>query len=226
MASGLLNYDNTTGAVRESIADVRKKQQLAPSSVPLEITKQNEFDRLLLLALDQFLAQKQVPELFLKSNYFTWRAHLQQVYQENTLGFRGKLEQARRELEGQIWSDYKTLVNETNRIYLSRYPFVEVALRGLQLTKAMKDFSAFEGKLHTLHNLSLAVPGSAAKFGGVEELTQTYARAQEAKAINVDHFMIGLQQVMSSDRHFVVSVLKNGSRTHAKVTAILKGNSL
>ena len=34
VASNLLNYDNTTGSVRESIADVRTKQQIPPSTVP------------------------------------------------------------------------------------------------------------------------------------------------------------------------------------------------
>ena len=225
VASGLLNYDNTTGAVRESIADVRTKRQIPPSSVPLEITKENEFDRLLLLSVDQFLARQHIPVLFLKSNYFTLRPHLYQVYQEDPTGFRGKVEQARDRMEAQIWQDYAALVNETNRIYLSRYPFLDVALR-LGITKHTQGFSAFEGKLRTIHNLSLAIPGSAAKFAGLEALGDTYGKSSEAKVINVDHFMPGIQHVMTTDRDFVAGVLKNGNRSHQKVVAILKGISL
>ena len=226
VASSLLNYDTSTGAVRDSIADVRSKKQVPQSTIPLEIAKENEFDRLLLLVLGQFLAERRIPTLFLKSNYFTLRPQLQQAFQENPSRFRGQIEQAREHVETQIWRDYVTLVNETNRIYMSRYPFEEVALHRLTLTRTTPGFSGFRSKLQTINTLSATIPGSTAKFAGLEELTQTYARSLEAKVVNVDHFMRGVQSVMTNDRDFVVSVLKNNTRSHAKVITVLKGNSL
>ena len=226
VASTLLNYDASTGAVRDSIADVRKKNLVPPSTIPLDVTKDNEFDRLLLLSLDQFLTQNHIPPVFLKSNYFTSRPHLQQVYQENPRGFRSRMEEVRDQLEIQVQSDYVTLVNETNRIYMSRYPFEEVALHRIGLTRTTPGFSNFSSKLQAINTLSLASPGSSVKFTGLEDLTQTYARSLEAKVVNVDHFMRGVQKILTNDREFVLSVLKNNNRSHAKVIAILKGNSL
>ena len=83
VSSSLLGYDNDTGAVRDSIADVRKKKQTPSSTIPsLQVTKENEFDRILLLVLNRFLTDKGIPEEFLKSNYFTLRPQLVQLYQE------------------------------------------------------------------------------------------------------------------------------------------------
>ena len=90
----------------------------------------------------------------------------------------------------------------------------------------MRAFSAFEGKLNEINQLSLAIPGSGAKFAGLEEMSQTFARSHEGKAIKVEHFMRGIQNVLTNDGDFVVNVLKNANRFHVKVIAILKGNSL
>ena len=58
VSSSLLGYDNDTGAVRDSIADVRKKEQTSSSTIPsLQVTKENEFDRILLLVLNRFLSR-------------------------------------------------------------------------------------------------------------------------------------------------------------------------
>ena len=226
IASNLLNYDSTTGAVRDSIADVRQKRELPTSTIPLEIAGENEFDRLLLLALDRFLAQKNIPSLFLKSNYFTLRPQLYQAYQEDPTRFRGKLEQVGDRLEAQVWVDYSTLVNESNRIYLSRYPFEE-ATRVLGLSSRTSGFAGITAKLQAITRSSRAVPGSSAKFaGGLEELSQTFASSPEAKLVSLGHFMRGLQSVMNDDESFVRGVLKNGSRTHAKVINILQGKSI
>ena len=127
VSSSLLGYDNDTGAVRESVADVRKKKQTPSSTIPsLQVTKENEFDRTLLLVLSCFLTDKGIPEEFLKSRYFTLRPRLVQLYQEDPT-FRARLEEALDRVEEEVVRDYKMLVNETNRTYLSRYPFEEVA---------------------------------------------------------------------------------------------------
>ena len=225
VASDLLNYDGTTGAVRDSIADVRKKKRLPPSSIPLEITKENEFDRLLLLHIDQFLVERKIPVLFLKSNYFTLRPQLLQVYQDDQSGFRGRIEQINHHLQQQIWSDYSALVNETNRIYISRYPF-EDGVRMIGITAHTPNYTAFRTKLRTITQLCLTIQGSANKFRGLDELTETYSKSLEAKLVNVDHFMRGVQGIMSNDKEFVMNLMKNSNRFHGKVVAILKGNSL
>ena len=55
VSSSLLGYDNNTGAVRDSIADVRKKNRIPTSPIPsLQVTKDNEFDRILLLVFHRF----------------------------------------------------------------------------------------------------------------------------------------------------------------------------
>ena len=90
------------------------------------MTKENEFDRILLLVLNRFLTDKGIPEEFLKSNYFTLRPQLVQLYQEDPT-FRARLEEALDRVEEEVVRDYKMLVNETNRTYLSKYPFEEVA---------------------------------------------------------------------------------------------------
>ena len=228
IASGLLNYDSTTGAVRESIADVRQRRQLPASTLSdLELTKENEFHRLLVLALDSFLSAKNIPALFLKSNYFTLRPQLQQVYQEDPGRFRGQLERLAAQLEVQVWADYSTFVNDTNRVYLSKYPFEDVALGAVGLTSIRSGFARFRAKLQTITRWSRTTPQSSIKFGGgLDEMTRMFASSPESKLMSLDHFMYGLQNIMNDDRYFVGSVLKDGSRYHNKVVAILKGNSL
>ena len=127
VSSSLLGYDNYTGAVRDSAADVRKKKQTPSSTIPsLQVTKENEFDRTLLLVLSRFLTNKGIPQEFLKSRYFTLRLQLVQLYQEDPT-FRARLEVALDRVEEEVARDYKMLVNDTNRTYLSRYPFEEGA---------------------------------------------------------------------------------------------------
>ena len=116
VSSSLLGCDDDTGAVRDSIADVLKKKQTPSSTIPsLQVTKENEFDRILLLVLNHFLTDKGIPEGFLKSNYFTLRPQLVQLYQEDPT-FRTRLEEALDRVEEEVTRDYKMLVNETNRI--------------------------------------------------------------------------------------------------------------
>ena len=61
------------------------------------------------------MTDKGIPEEFLKSNYFMLRPQLLQVYQEDHLNFRARIEQALGGVEDQIARDYKMLVNEINR---------------------------------------------------------------------------------------------------------------
>jgi len=229
IASSLLGYDNETGAVRESIADVRKKRQVPVSAVSapsLITTQENEFDRLLLLVFNRFLATNDIPEEFLKSHYFTLRAQLHQVFSEDPgLGFRARLEHAERTVQDQITRDYRTLVNEVNRAYLSRYPFEDLAqAAGVQ---PMGLFSNSKRKLDNIKQLTLAIPGAMQKFAGLEDLSQTYAAAPESRMINIKHFMRGLQGKMSMrDSDFIEAIFKNNSRMHSKVISILEGKSI
>ena len=225
VSSSLLGYDNDTGAVRDSIADVRKKKQTPSSTIPsLQVTKENEFDRILLLVLNRFLTDKGIPEEFLKSNYFTLRPQLVQLYQEDPT-FRARLEEALDRVEEEVARDYKILVNEINRTYLSKYPFEEVA-RALGIQSSVRGFSASKNKLDTIKQHSLTIPGATQKFTGLQQLSETYTRTPESKYINVQHFMRGLQDKMTNDREFVQSVLRNGSRSYQKVNLILEGKSI
>ena len=188
VSSSLLGYDNDTGAVRDSIADVRKKKQTPSSTIPsLQVTKENEFDRILLLVLNRFLTDKGIPEEFLKSNYFTLRPQLVQLYQEDPT-FRARLEEALDRVEEEVARDYKMLVNEINRTYLSKYPFEEVA-RALGIQSSIRGFSASKNKLDTIKQHSLTIPGATQKFTGLQQLSEMYTRTPESKYINVQHFM-------------------------------------
>ena len=227
VASNIFNYDATTGAVRDSIADIRQKTRLPSATVSLQVKKDNDFDRLLLLAVDRILSERLIPELFLKSNYFTLRPHLLQAFQEDPARFAGRLENVRGDVEDHIWRDYRTLVNEFNRIYLSRYPFEQVVRERIAPLVSDRDAARVRLKVQAITRVSRTVPGSAKKFLGLEDLMQAFASSPEAKLVNVDvHFMPGIQSTMTTDKDFAHSVTKHGSRSHSKVIAILKGNSL
>ena len=225
VSSSLLGYDDDTGAVRDSIVDVRKKKQTPSSTIPsLQMTKENEFDRILLLVLNRFLTDKGIPEGFLKSNYFTLRPQLVQLYQEDPT-FRTRLEEALDRVEEQVARDYKMLVNEANQTYLSKDPFEEVA-RALGIQPSVRGFSASKNKLDTIKQHCLTIPGATQKFTGLQQLSETYTRTPESKYINVQHFMRGLQDKMTNDQDFVQSVLRNGSRSYQKINLILEGKSI
>ena len=222
VASDLLGYDAEMGMVRDSVADVRKKKQLPATTVPsLEITRENEFDRLLLLTFSRFLDDRRIPDLFLKSNYFTLRPQLLQVYQEDAVEFLARVEQARSTIEGELERDYKALVNEMNRSYLARYPFEEMS-RGLEDARG---FSALKGKLSKIKQLALTVPGAMQKFDGLEQLALTYVKTPESRFINAVHVMPGLTAKMVGDSTFVQAVLKNGSQITNRVYKILEGKA-
>ena len=132
-------------------------------------------------------------------------------------------------VEQEIARDYncKMLVNETNRIYLSRYPFEDVAQAlGIHPTVSCRGFTASKNKLDTIKQHSLTIPGSTQKFTGLQQLSETYTGTPESKYINVQHFMRGLQDKMTNDHDFVQSVLRNGSRSYQKVSLILEGKSI
>ena len=225
VSSSLLGYDNDTGAMRDSVADVRKKKQTPSSTIPsLQVTKENEFDKTLLLVLSRFLTDKGMPEEFLKSRYFTRRPQLVQLYQEEPT-FWARLEEALDRVEEEVARDYKMLVNETNRAYLSRYPFEEVA-RALGIQSSVRGFSALKNKLDTIKQHSLTIPGATQKFTGLQQLRETYTRTPESKYISVQHFMRGLQDKMTNNQEFVQSVLRNGSRSYQKVSLILERRSI
>ena len=100
---------------------MRKKKQTPSSTTPsLQVTKEKEFDRILLLVLNRFLTDKGIPEEFLKSTYFTLGPQLVQLYQEVPT-FRTRLEEALDRVGEEVVRDYKMLVNETNRTNLSQY---------------------------------------------------------------------------------------------------------
>ena len=204
VSSSLLGYDNNTGAVRDSIADVRKKNRVPTSTIPsLQVTKDNEFDRILLLVFHRFLADKGIPEEFLKSSYFTLRPQLLQVYQEDPgFGFRARLEEIIDDVEKQIVCDYKMLVNETSRTYLSRHPFEDMVRT---IVPSDRRYSASKTKLEQIKQRSLTIPGATQKFSGLQQLSETYTKTSESKFINVQHFMRGLQEKMINDTDFVNS---------------------
>ena len=153
VSSSLLGYENDTGAVRDSIADVRKKKQTRSSTIPsLQVTKKNKFDRILLLVLNRFLNDKGIREEFLKSNYFTLRPQLVQLYQEDPI-FWTRLKEALDRVEEEVARDHKMLVSKTDRTYLSKYPFEEVA-RTLGIQPSVRGFSASKNKLDTQAGLS------------------------------------------------------------------------
>ena len=227
IASDLLDYDARTGAVRGSMADVRMQKKAPVSTLSLSITRDSDFDRIMLQILSDELTRRSIPMVFLKSSYFTARVQLQQLFDDNPSTFAGELESVRQRVESTIWRDYVALTNETNRIYLAKYPFERVALRDLGLTAQLSGFSGFRTKLATILQLSLTVPGSAGnKFRGLEEMSQTYASTVEAQLMNPDHFMHGLHRVLTTDKDFVIGVLKNNNHSIRKVYAILRGNSL
>ena len=226
IASNLLGYDNDTGMVRDSLADVRKKKTLPTTTIPsLEVARENEFDRILLMTFSRFLDDHRIPDVFLKSNYFTLRPHMLQAYQEDPVAFRSRMEQAQGNIEKDIVRDYKALVNEMNRSYLARYPFEEMArVAGIQ--QGARGFSAFKDKLIRIKQRVLRVPGAMQKFEGLEQLSQTYAQTLEAKLIHVAHVMPGLTSKMSDDATFVQAVLKNSSPVIHRVLDILEGKSM
>ena len=226
VTSSLLGYDNDTGTVRGSIADVRKKKQIPTTTIPsLQVTNENEFDRILLLVLSRILADKGIPDQFLKSNYFTLRPQMLQLFQEDPSLFRARLEQALDAVENQIVRDYKMLVNTTNQTFLSRYPF-EAMAAAAQITPSIKNFTAMKGKLDVLKQHALTIPGATQKFAGLDELSEVYTQTVESKLINVQHFMRGIQNRLTSDLAFIEAILKNGSRSHGKAVAILEGKSM
>ena len=188
------------------------------------MTKENEFDRTLLLVLSRFLTDEGIPKKFLKSRFFTLRPQLVQLYSEDPT-FRARLEEALDRVEEEVARDYKVLVNETNRTYLSTYPFEEVA-RALGIQSSVRGFSASKNKLNTIKQLSLTIPGATQKLTGLQQLSKTYTRTPESKFINGQHFMRGLQDKMTNHQEFVHSVRRNGSRSYQKVSLILEGRSI
>ena len=109
-----------------------------------------------------FLADKGIPEEFLKSNYFTLRPQLLQVYQEDPgFGFRARLEEIIDDVEKQIVCDYKMLVNETNRTYLSRYPFENMVRT---IVPSDRRYSASKTKLEQIKQRSLTIPSYTKVF--------------------------------------------------------------
>ena len=88
--SRLLNYAEDTGQVCDNVADVRMKHMLPAvptAATSLQIKKEGEFDRLLLV-FGRFLAGQNIPPAFLKSSYFLPRAQLQQIFAEDPNAYR------------------------------------------------------------------------------------------------------------------------------------------
>ena len=227
VASSILGYDIDTGAVRESIADVRKRSRLPKTSTTapsLQTTKEHEFGRMLLLIFHRFLSEKGIPELFLKSSFFTLRPQLLQLFNEHpSIDFRVRVEQGVGNIETEIWRDYKALVNETNRMFLARYPFDSMPVSVLPSTA---DFSSAGEKLRHIKQNALTVPGANQKFTDLQDLTIIYTQTNEAKLISAYHFAHGLQDKMTNDSNFVRSILKNRSRSFQKLLYILQRKSL
>ena len=89
-----------------------------------------------------------------------------QVYQEDHLNFRARIEQALGGAEDQIARDNKMLVNKINRTFLSRYPFEDVP-QAVGIQPSFRDFSASRGKLDQIRQLTLTLPGTMQKFTGL-----------------------------------------------------------
>ena len=225
IASNILNYDSTTDQVRDSVSDVRKKRKAPLTSVPFNLLQDHEFDRWILQILDSFLRHTNIPVTFLKSNYFTSRSQLLQLYDEDRLRFRSRVEAAADALKTQTMNDYTTLVNETNRIYMSRYPFAAIA-GAMGINKHVDGFLRSERKIQELTTLVIAIPGSQLKFQDLNDMTSTYGRTTEAKLIHPEHFMIRAQKVMVDDASFIQQVLKDKSRITRIIKDILSGRSM
>ena len=120
-------------------------------------------------------------------SYFTLRPQLVQLYQEDPI-FRTRLEEALDRVEEEVSRDYKMLVNETNRTYLSKYPFEEVA-RALGIQSSVRGFSASMNKLDTIKQHSLTIPGATQNFTGLQQLSETYTRTPESKYIDSSNIL-------------------------------------
>ena len=57
------------------------------TATSLQIKKEGEFDRLLLLVFGRFLAGLSIPSVFLKSSFFTQKAQFQQIFAEDSREF-------------------------------------------------------------------------------------------------------------------------------------------
>ena len=173
-----------------------------------------------------FLADKRYTRRILeKATTFTLRPQLLQVYQEDPgFGFRARLEEIIDDVEKQIVCDYKMLVNETNRTYLSRYPFEDMVRT---IVPSDRRYSASKTKLEQIKQRSLTIPRATQQFfQDCKQLSETYTKTSESKFINVQHFMRGLQEKMINDTDFVQAIFRNNSQSHPKVLAILEGKSL
>ena len=206
-----LHDDSTPDQFRDSVADVRKKRKAPSTSVPFNLLQDHEFDRRILQILDSFLRHTNIPVTLLKSNYFTSRSQLLHLYDEDRLRVRSWVEAAADALKMQTMNDYTTLVNETNRIYMSRYPFAAIA-GAMGIDKHVDGFLRSERKIHELATLVLAVPESQLKVQDLNDITSTYGRTTEAKLIHPEHFMIRAQKVMVDDASFIQEVLKDKSK--------------
>ena len=116
--------------------------------------------------------------------YFTLRPQLLQVYQEDPgFGFRARLEEIIDDVEKQIVRDYKMLVNETNRTYLSRYPFEDMVRT---IVPSDRRYSASKTKLEQIKQRSLTIPKATQKFSGLQQLSETYCNPGNfSKLINL-----------------------------------------
>lgn len=90
---------------------------LRTSGPSLQSRKEDEFDRLLLLVFELFLVAQKIPEVFLKSYYFTTRPLLIQLFTEDPQRFRVLIEepQSEQDFRQAIGGDYKTLDNSINQ---------------------------------------------------------------------------------------------------------------
>ena len=230
VASNLLDYDQSSGMARGSIAEARMRRNISAASIPLQTAMEPKFDRIVINTFGKLLVDHKIPEAFLQSSHFSARPQLHQVYQEDEPGLRGRMENTRDTLEFQILKDYATLVNQINQFHLSRYPFQQIAAAAN--LNALPNHSRSNVKLAAIRTQLLAIPGSADKYSGIGDMINAYTRTKEAKLINAEQFMLGLKEYMADDATFIKSVFKNrqvASNTRSpyyRTLAILKGKSL
>ena len=223
MSSSLFRYDNDLGAVRDSVAEVRKKNLIPCTTYPsLQVTKENEFGRLLLLTFHRFLVDKGIPEEFLKSNYITLRPQLLQVYQRQP-------ELQRRHRTGTGWcgrSDCSRLQDAGERDQSNL--LVWVSFRRCWAiswhTAVHQGFFGFQRQVGSDQTARFDHCLGYAKVYWIGAVKPTYTGTAESKFIKGHRYMRGLQNKMLNDSDFVQSVLKNNSRTYARLIAILEGN--
>ena len=228
IASTILNYDGSSGQIRDSRSDARRKRAdagtvtAASSASSWGLSRPHEFDLWTLQLMDNLLKEKDIPEEFLQSPYFTNRTSLLRLYEQDREHYRSIVERHIEQLESETAHDYKVLVNRVSQQYLARYPFRVMA----ETFKDKFNFVNLGPKVASLEMLSSVVSSAYDKFPTLDALRQAYAASDEAKYVNVNDFMKPIQSSLTSDEGFTYQLFKANTRTRKKVQEILGGKTI